>query len=92
MSPLVIFGRVVAHLCTVLPSFAADGGRPAKRRRHMVGRNKGAKQAASCAGKARHESHEGAAIEARRTGDGRVRPYQCEFCDGWHVGNARPGP
>lgn len=88
MSALVVFGRAVAHVCATVPSLAAEGGRVATRHRRLVGRNSAGKRAASCTGKARHAAHDAAAIEARKTGDARVQPYHCEFCNGWHVGSA----
>lgn len=38
-----------------------------------------------CAGKVRHSTAISAAKQAKHSGHG--RPYRCEYCDGWHVGN-----
>ena len=44
----------------------------------------------SCRSKIRHESRleaRAAARDTARRGGGRILPYHCGFCDGWHVGH-----
>jgi hypothetical protein len=43
----------------------------------------------SCASKARYGSRRDARSRVRnsRNQDGTLKPYHCQFCDGWHLGH-----
>lgn len=51
-----------------------------------------------CTGKHKHESFEAAAVQSRLWRSSkkgmnkgkRVKPYKCQYCDGFHVGHSSP--